>query len=126
MSVVKPRVKPSPTLRFATQVVTRVAPQWSKLGPQLSKFLSVEDLPKRACHLILRSVVVVNYILCKLFIKESKTLKWEPMLGSYMVLGGSHFFFRTIDSNNCGCIENRINSYYYLITRGLKNPNWVS
>jgi hypothetical protein len=98
MSVERPGIKPSPTLRFATQAAMGVAPQWSKLGPQLGKFLSLKDLLKKACHLVLLNVVVASYILCKLFIKESKTSKWEPMLG------GSHSFFNTIDSSNCGCI----------------------
>ncbi len=32
---VKLRVKPSPTFRFVTQAIARVAPQWSGFGPQL-------------------------------------------------------------------------------------------
>jgi hypothetical protein len=35
--LVKLRVEPNPTLRLVTQPVTRVAPWWSRLGPQLGE-----------------------------------------------------------------------------------------
>jgi hypothetical protein len=37
MNVVKPRVKPSPTLRLAIQATMGAAVQWFGLGPQLGE-----------------------------------------------------------------------------------------
>ncbi len=37
MSVVKPRVEPSPTFRLKTQVVMKAIPWWFELGPQLGE-----------------------------------------------------------------------------------------
>ncbi len=34
---IKPRVEPSPTLRFTTQATTGVTPRWSRLGSQLNE-----------------------------------------------------------------------------------------